>query len=95
MVRRDKPRGDGSPWILKITPLKTVALNGTSVPVDRMVHVAWGDLAPPVTSKTHKPQDKSKIRGKFKDRPRPLYPDGRVLHVSEYFAELLAARLDP
>jgi hypothetical protein len=91
IIRRDQPRADGSPWYLKIQgPGKArVMFNAKTIFVDRMVADAWGDLAPPVTSRLCKPKDK------FKDRPESSYEDGRVLHISEYCLELLRSRLDP
>lgn len=82
---RDKPRADGAPWILKIAGQGTVSMNATVVYVDRIVADAWGELAPPVTSKVYR-------KDKFKDRPASSYEDGRVIHITEYRAEM--ARVD-
>lgn len=85
---RDKPRSNGKPWFVANTKLGAVVLNCITVQLDRVVHDAWGDLAPPVTSRVYKPKDK------FKDRPESSYRDGRILHISEYCLELSRTRVD-
>lgn len=87
---RDKPMADGTAKILKVqdTGNPRVMFNAKTIFIDRMVADAWGDLAPPVTSRMFKPRDK------FKDRPESSYEDGRVLHISEYCLELSRSRLD-
>lgn len=90
VVKRDKPRADGSDYIVASLFHQgrlRVALRAKSHPLDRVVADAWGDEAPPVTSKVYRDRDK------FVDRPASSYQDGRVLHISEFIA-LRRAALD-
>lgn len=87
IVKRDKPRSDGTPFYLKPNARsRKVALNGEAHFLDRVVHDAWGDLAPPITSTLYNAHKRPKLPKGLRSRgprPRSSYPDGMVLTVAE------------